>query len=85
MLAVASILLVISVLMTLVRLLTTRDEADKVIAIDVLSFELIALSVILAFHDRNALPLQFAFVLSLLGFISTLILSRLFKAKTFTS
>lgn len=85
MLTIASILLIISLLMTLLRILTARSEVDRVIAIDVLSFELIALSVMLAFHDRNALPLQFAFVLSLLGFISTLVLSRLFKAKIATS
>lgn len=85
MLTIASILLIISLVMTLLRILTARAEVDKVIAIDVLSFELIALSVVLAFHDSNALPLQFAFVLSLLGFISTLILSRLFKTKTTTT
>ncbi|MGJ8726027.1 MAG: monovalent cation/H+ antiporter complex subunit F [Roseibacillus sp.] len=85
MLAIASTLLIISLVMTLLRILTARTEVDKVIAIDVLSFELIALSIVLAFHDRNALPLQFAFVLSLLGFISTLILSRLFKTKIASS
>lgn len=81
MLTFASIILILSVFMTLLRFFTAKTEADKVIAIDVLSFELIALSVVLAFHDRNSLPLQFAFVVSLLGFISTLVLSRLFKTK----
>jgi multisubunit Na+/H+ antiporter MnhF subunit len=85
MLTLASTLLIISVVLTLVRVLTSRTEVDRVIAIDVLSFELIALSVVLAFHDRNALPLQFAFVLSLLGFISTLVLSRLFKTRIATT
>lgn len=82
MLTIASIVLILSVVLTLLRILTAHSEVDKVIAIDVLSFELIALSVILAFHDQNSLPLQFAFAVSLLGFISTLILSRLFKNKT---
>ena len=80
MLTLASIILIASVLLSLLRILTSRDEADKVIAIDVLAFELIALSIILAFHDNNSLPLQFAFAISLLGFISTLILSRIFKS-----
>lgn len=80
MLTIASIFLVISILISLIKILTTRLEADRVIGIDILAFQLIALSIVLAFHDEKPLALQFAFMLSLLGFISTLILSRLFHA-----
>jgi multisubunit Na+/H+ antiporter MnhF subunit len=38
------------------------------------------LAIVLAFHDGRPLALDFAFVMALLGFISTLILSRLIRS-----
>lgn len=79
MLTLASIFVVISILISLTKIVVSRQDADRVIGIDILGFQLIALSVLLAFHDDKPLALQFAFMLSLLGFISTLILARLFN------
>ena len=77
MLATATIAIALALVISLVRLVTTRSPADKVIVVDIASFQLLGLTVLLAVYDRSELPLQFAFVLALLGFISTLILSRL--------
>jgi multisubunit Na+/H+ antiporter MnhF subunit len=79
MLEFSTFLLALAIALTLGRLLATRDDADRVISVDLLTFQLLGLAVVLAFHDQRPLALQFAFVLSLLGFVSTLILSRLIR------
>ena len=60
MLTAATAILVASFVLTIIKFLLTREDADRVITIDIFSFQLIALSVLLAFTDENALPLQFA-------------------------
>ncbi|MCH7226007.1 monovalent cation/H+ antiporter complex subunit F [Haloferula sp. A504] len=79
MLEISTFLLALAIALTLGRLITCRDDADRVICVDLLTFQLLGLAVMLAFHDQRPLALQFAFVLSLLGFVSTLILSRLIR------
>lgn len=79
MLIIATTILGISIVIGLLRLLSAGCDADRVIAIDVLSFQLLGLSVLLAFHDERPVALQFALAISLLGFFSTLILSRLIR------
>ena len=78
-LTIATSVLAIAVGLCLLRVISSRTDADRVIAIDVLSFQLLGLAVLMAFHDERPLALQFALALSLLGFISTLILSRLIR------
>ncbi len=77
MLTAATIAIILALLISIARLFTTDSAADKVIVVDIASFQLLGLVVLLAIYDDSELPLQFAFILALLGFISTLILSRL--------
>ena len=77
MLVLATIFLALSVALSLLRLITATSDADRVIAVDVLTFQLLAMSLLLAFHHHSTLYIEFAFLLSLLGFLSTLVLSRL--------
>ena len=77
MLTAATIAIVLALLISIVRLFNTDSPADKVIVVDIASFQLLGLVILLAIYDSSELPLQFAFFLALLGFISTLILSRL--------
>jgi len=79
MLEIATLLAAIAIALGLLRLVTARRDADRVIAVDVLTFQLLGMSLLLAFHDQQPLALQFAFVLSLLGFLSTLVLARLIR------
>lgn len=79
MLLAASIILAISIIIALARLITATTDADRVIAVDVLSFQLLGMSLLLAAFDERPLGIQFAFAVSMLGFISTLILSRLIR------
>lgn len=73
----AILILGVAILLGLVRLVTARSDADRVIAVDLLAFQLIGLSLLLAAYDERPLALQFAFAMSLLAFLSTLVLSRL--------
>lgn len=81
MITIATLFLVTSLLLTLAKFLVSKTAADRVIAIDVFGFQLIALALLLAFIDNNSLPLIFAFAVALLGFLSTLILSTLIRTK----
>ena len=78
-LTIATVILAVALLLSLVKLLFPSSAADKVIVIDVAGFQLLGLSILLSLHDRSEHPLQFAFVLALLGFFSTLILSRIIR------
>lgn len=80
MLSVATFILGLSIVLGMIRLIISRNDADRVIAVDVLGFQLLGMSLLLSFHDQRPLALQFAFALSLLGFFSTLILSRLIRS-----
>ncbi|MEM6910294.1 MAG: monovalent cation/H+ antiporter complex subunit F [Verrucomicrobiota bacterium] len=79
MLNLAIVLLAISLALSLARLATARLMADRIIALDVVSFQLLGIAVLLAFFDENPLALQFAFALSLLGFLATVLLSQLLR------
>ena len=79
MLTTATLIVGLSILGVLIRFLTAGRDSDRVIAVDLLAFQLLAMSILLAFHDQRPLALQFAFAISLLGFFSTLVLSRLIR------
>ena len=76
MLNLATFILGLAVLLTLLTPLKARTKADKVIVIDILSFQVLGLCILLAFHDQNPLPLQFGLLVAMLGFLSTIVLSR---------
>jgi multisubunit Na+/H+ antiporter MnhF subunit len=79
MLTAATIILGLSVLMTLGTLGTRafiNSKADKIIVIDVLTFQVLGLCLLLAFHNDDPQPLQFGFLVAMLGFLSTIVLSR---------
>jgi multicomponent Na+:H+ antiporter subunit F len=76
MLTLATIILGTAVLLTLLTPAIAKSDADKVIVIDILSFQVLGLCILLAFHDRNPLSLQFGLLVAMLGFLSTIVLSR---------
>ncbi len=80
MLQLATIILGLAVLLALLTPLKARSKADRVIVIDILSFQVLGLCILLAFHDQNPLPLQFGLLVAMLGFLSTIVLSRFIKA-----
>lgn len=79
MLLIATIILGLAILITLASLLTpefARSNADKVIVIDALTFQVLGLCVLLALYDGNARPLEFGLLVAMLGFLSTIVLAR---------
>lgn len=80
MLTAATLLLILSLLVSLARLVKAGSYADRVIVVDIATFQLLGLTILLAITNRSELSLLYAFTLALLGFISTLILSRLIKS-----
>ncbi len=76
MLILATIILGIAILISLFFTIKANSPADKVIVIDILSFQMLGLCILLAFHDDNPLPLQFGLLVAMLGFLSTIVLSR---------
>lgn len=76
MLNLATLILGLAVLITLITPAKARTNADKVIVIDILSFQVLGLCILLAFHDQNPLSLQFGLLVAMLGFLSTIVLSR---------
>ena len=76
MLNLATIILGIAILISLFFMIKTKSPADKVIVIDILSFQMLGLCILLAFQDNNPLPLQFGLLVAMLGFLTTIVLSR---------
>ncbi|MGD1978573.1 MAG: MrpF/PhaF family protein [Akkermansiaceae bacterium] len=79
MLTTATIILGLSVLITLATLRSpafVNSKPDKIIVVDVLTFQVLGLCLLLAFHENNPQPLQFGLLVAMLGFLSTIVLSR---------
>lgn len=79
MLNAATIILGLSVLITLAFLRTRtfmNSKAAMIIVIDTLTFEILGLCILLAFHNQDPQPLQFGLLVAMLGFISTIVLAR---------
>jgi len=79
MLNAATIILGLSVLITLATLglpAFIKSKADKVILIDILTFQVLGLCILLGFYNNDPQPLQFGLLVSMLGFLSTIVLSR---------
>ena len=79
MLVSATIILGIAIMLTLFIPFRTKAAADQVIMIDILSFQVLGLCLLIAFHNDSSLPLTFGLLLAMLGFVSTIVLSRFIK------
>ncbi|MDF1712566.1 MAG: MrpF/PhaF family protein [Akkermansiaceae bacterium] len=79
MLITATIILGLAILVTLGSLLLpsfANSKADKIIVVDTLTFQVLGLCILLSFHDKNPLALQFGFLVAMLGFLSSIVLAR---------
>lgn len=79
MLTIATAFVALAMLLALIKLIVSKSTSEKVVVIDVVSIQFLALTFLLAIHDENTLPLQFGVVLALLGFVSTVIISHLIR------
>ncbi len=69
-------ILSLSILSSLVKMTVTKTTVDRVIVIDILSFQVLALCILLSIYEGDPTPLIFGLLVAMLGFLSTVILSR---------
>jgi multicomponent K+:H+ antiporter subunit F len=58
------------------RLLRGPDAPDRVLALDTLYVNMVALVILLGIHWRTALLFEAALIIAMLGFVSTVALAR---------
>ena len=75
-LPIAFILLAFSVLLSFIRLLKGPDLPDRILALDTLYINAIALVVLLGLHMDSALYFEAALLIAVMGFVGTLGLSK---------
>lgn len=75
-LTIAFLLVGVGVLATVVRLLLGPSRADRVVALDLITVQLVALSALLALDSANTAFLDLGLVLALIGFLATVAFAR---------
>jgi multicomponent K+:H+ antiporter subunit F len=75
-LPIAFTLLAFSVLLSFIRLLKGPDLPDRILALDTLYINAIALVVLLGLHLDSALYFEAALLIAVMGFVGTLGLSK---------
>jgi len=75
-LLIAFVLVGLGLLATVVRLLLGPSRADRVVALDLVTVQLVALSALLALSSENAAFLDVGLVLALIGFLATVAFAR---------
>jgi multicomponent K+:H+ antiporter subunit F len=77
MILAALILILASIAASLWRLRRAGEPADRIIALDVISFQAVGALIGFSLLDNSPLALEAALVIALVGFLTTLVLSRL--------
>jgi len=75
-LPIAFTLLAFSVLLSFIRLLKGPDLPDRILALDTLYINAIALVILLGLHMDSALYFEAALLIAVMGFVGTLGLSK---------
>jgi len=66
----------LAMLMSLYRLLRGPSLPDRILALDTLYVNTIAALILLGIHQRSAIHFEAALVIAMLGFVSTVVLSK---------
>lgn len=75
-LAIAFVLVSAALLMSLLRLVIGPDQPDRILALDTLYVNTVALLVLLGVHLGNNLFFEVALLIALIGFIATVALAK---------
>ncbi len=75
-LPIAFAMLGISILLAFIRLLKGPDLPDRILALDTLYINAIALVVLLGLHLGSALYFEAALLIAVMGFVGTIALSK---------
>jgi len=71
-----SVLVLVSLLMNVWRILRGPELPDRILALDTLYINSIALIILLGLHNGSALYFEGALLIDMLGFVSTAALSK---------
>lgn len=66
----------LAMLLCLLRLLRGPDAADRILAIDTLYINAVALLMLFGIDDRTAVHFEAALLIALMGFVATVALAR---------
>lgn len=75
----STIILGLAVFTSLLVPLRAKTDADLVIVIDILSFQVLGLCCLLAIYHDNPIALKFGLLVAMLGFLTTIVLARFIK------
>ncbi len=75
-LPIAFLLLSVSILLSFLRLLKGPDLPDRILALDTLYINAIALVILLGLHLGSALYFEVALLIAVMGFVGTIALSK---------
>lgn len=75
-LMIVAVMLALAMCLCVVRLLRGPDPVDRILAIDTLYINLIALLMLLGMWLRSDIYFEAAMVIAMLGFVATVALSR---------
>ncbi|WP_300454796.1 K+/H+ antiporter subunit F [Accumulibacter sp.] len=70
------VLIGVALALTLYRLLRGPDTTDRILALDTLGIDAIALLVLFGIHDASTAYFEVALLLALLGFVGTVALCK---------
>jgi len=73
---IAFVLVGLGLVATVVRMLLGPSRADRVVALDLVTVQLVALSALLALSSANSAFLDLSLVLALIGFLATVAFAR---------
>ena len=82
MIIAALVIILVSIFLGFVRLRRADSPADRVIALDVITFQAMGALIGFSLFSDSPLALEATLVIGLIGFLSTLALTHLLRPKT---
>ncbi|CAN1540743.1 MnhF Multisubunit Na+/H+ antiporter, MnhF subunit [Burkholderiaceae bacterium] len=73
---IALVAIAVSMALTLYRLIKGPDTPDRILALDTLYVNAVALLVVLGIYDNSSIYFEAALLIALMGFVATVALAR---------
>ena len=73
---IALVAIAVSMALTLYRLIKGPDAPDRILALDTLYVNAVALLIVLGIYDNSSIYFEAALLIALMGFVATVALAR---------
>lgn len=73
---IALVAIALSMALTVFRLIKGPDAPDRILALDTLYVNVVALLIVLGIHDSSSLYFEAALLIALMGFVATVAIAR---------